>query len=214
MKPNKFTQKISTIILWLLFVVVIFLFLATFTNLNRILVGPLVRDETPQKADAVIVLGGGVVTDLKILPWGAQERVQRGVELYKQGYVDKVIVTGGLVKGHDYTESDIMAPYTEFLGVAKEDIFKEDKAEDTRGNATYSLEIMQENSWEKVLLVTSDFHTQRACHVFEKLNIDITCLAAYKNPGFEGNYFRNLTDFIVIGREYLATVYYFMRGYI
>lgn len=197
-----------------MFASAVFILLVTFTNLNKVLVAPLVRDETLQPADVIIILGGGIVTDLKILPWNVQERVNKGVDQYKDGYANKIIVTGGLVKGHDYSESEIMAPYVEFLGVPSDDIIEENKARSTYENAANSLIIMDQQGWETALLVTSDFHTQRACHVFEKINIDITCLAAYKNLGFEGNNFRNLNDFVAIVREYLATVYYFVKGYI
>lgn len=214
MKLNKLTQRISTVILWLMFISAIFIFLAIFTDLNKVLVVPLVRNETPQPADVIIILGGGIVTDLKILPWGVQERVQRGVELYKQGFADKVIVTGGLVKNFGYSESEIMAPYAQLLGIAGDDLFEENRAESTYDNAIYSQEIMKKQGWQTALLATSDFHTKRACRVFEKLNFNITCVAAYKHAGFTGYAYRNLLDLRSIIREYLATVYYFVRGYI
>jgi len=68
MKLNKLTRRISTVMLWLMLVSAIFVFSAAFTDFNKVLVAPLVRNEAPQKTDVVIILGGGVVTDLKILP--------------------------------------------------------------------------------------------------------------------------------------------------
>lgn len=211
---GKFLRKTPTVVLWLLFAVSVILFIATFTNLNDLLKKPLVRDETPQKADVVIVLGGGIVTDTKSLPWMVEERVQKAVELYKDGYALKMIVTGGEIKGHNYSESDFMGPYGISLGVSPPDMFAEGKAKDTRTNAIYSGAIMDKQSLKTALVVTSEFHTQRACHVFRKLNMDVVCVAAFKNPVYNNNYFRNLMDFRMIVREYLATVYYWLRGYV
>jgi uncharacterized SAM-binding protein YcdF (DUF218 family) len=208
------SNKFATIVLWTIFSVAIFLLLVTFTGVNKILIAPLVRNETPQQADVIIILGGGIVTDLKMLPWAVQERVKRGIELYKEDYADSIIVTGGVVKGQNYTESSFMREYAELLSASSEDIIEEKRSKSTYDNAVYSLQIMDENDWQTVLLVTSDFHTKRACRVFKKVEIDITCLAAYPDPGFEKNYFRNLVNTQSILREYVAIVYYFVRGYI
>ncbi len=208
------SSKLATFGLWFIFGIAIFLLLVTFTGINKILVAPLVRNETPRQADVIIVLGGGVVTDLKILPWAVQERVKKGIELYKGDYADSIIVTGGVVKGQNYTESSFMREYAEFLGASPENIIEERRSKSTYDNAVYSLQIMDESNRQTVLLVTSDFHTKRACRVFEKVEIDITCLAAYSDPVWKKSYFRRLLDAQSIFREYMAIVYYFVRGYI
>jgi uncharacterized SAM-binding protein YcdF (DUF218 family) len=211
---KKLPQKISTIVLWLLFAVSAVLLLATFTNLNLLIVKPLVRDETPKKADVIIVLGGGLIRDTRSLPWGVEERIQKGVDLYKQGFAPKMEVTGGLAWHNGIAESEVMAPYAVSLGVARQDITEENLAKDTHTNAVYSQALMSNHGWRTALIVTSDFHTQRACHVFRQQQISVTCVAAYKNPAFKGDAFRNLLDFQAIVREYAATVYYWVRGYI
>lgn len=123
-------------------------------------------------------------------------------------------MTGGVVKDQNYTESSFMREYAEFLGASPEDIIEERMSKSTYDNAVYSLQIMDENNWQTALLATSDFHTKRACRVFEKVEIDITCLAAYSGSGWKKNSFRKLTDAQSIIREYMAIVYYFVKGYI
>jgi len=208
------SNKFATIVLWAIFSVAIFLLLVTFTGINKILVAPLVRNETPQQADVIIILGGGVVTDLKMLPWAVQERVKRGIELYKEDYADSIIVTGGVVKGQNYTESSFMREYAEFLGASSEDITEEGKSKSTYDNAVYSLHIMDESSWQTALVVTSDFHTKRACRVFEELEAEIICIPTPPDSGFKKDGFRRLINAQSIFREYLAIVYYYIRGYL
>lgn len=204
-------KNIATILLWILLVMVVLLAIATFTNVYQLLANPLTRDEEPQQADVVIVLGGGVVTHLKTLPWGAQERVRRGVELLDDEYADYMIVSGGLVKDQVYTESEFMRSYAEFLNVFPDNIIEENRSLDTYQNAQNSLAIMELRGWETALVVTSDFHTQRACSVFEKQDAEITCIASY--PAFSKSYLRNLLETRSVIRDYLAIVYYYIKGY-
>ncbi|MFZ6035589.1 MAG: YdcF family protein [Patescibacteria group bacterium] len=199
-------------VLWLILIGLGVVLVAMYTQFNYWLVRPLVRDEAPERVDAIIVLGGGVIrgTDTNFLPYGPQERVQRGVELYRAGYADRVIMTGGQVEGETYTESQYMKAYAEVLGVPSENIIEDPYAHDTSENAYFSLRIMSDRHWKTAIVVTSYFHTHRACAVFEKQDADITCVAAWPNEDFRRDPFRNLIEFRSILRDYLATVYYYM----
>ncbi len=212
----RFRQKniYATILLWIIFGMCVVLLLGTVTNVHTLLAKPLVRDETPATRDVIIILGGGIVTDLKMLPWGVQERVDAGLELYTQGYSKHIIVAGGQVQGYSYTESQFMEAYIRQRGFDEAEVIEESQSRSTYENAINSLAIMEAQNWETAFVVTSDYHTARACNVFEKLNADIICSAAYKSAGFEGNFFRNFNEFRATIREYTATVYYLMRGYI
>ncbi|MDP2684289.1 MAG: YdcF family protein [bacterium] len=207
-------DKIAQIILYTLFGFSILLLIIAFTGVNKLLVSPLEINEEPVKADVIIVLGGGVVKDTRSLPWSVQERARKGIELYRADYANNMIVAGGLVKGASYTESEIMRAYAEFLGVAPGDIFEEKSSSSTYENAVFSKVIMSENNWHTALLVTSDYHTQRACKTFKKLDIEVICLSAPPDAGFEDSAFRKLIDSKSIVREYLATVFYLIMGHI
>lgn len=212
----RFRQKniYATVLLWFIFSMCVVLLLGTVTNFHTLLAQPLVRDEEPDTRDVIIILGGGIVTDLKMLPWGVQERVDAGLTLYKEGYSENIIVAGGQVQGHSYTESQFMEAYIRQRGFEGPEVIEESKSTSTYENAINSLAIMDEQGWETAFIVTSDYHTERACNVFEKLNADIICIAAYKDIGFKGNFFRNFNEFRATVREYAATVYYLIRGYI
>jgi len=208
------SDKIAKILLYVLFGITLLTALFAFTGITNLLVKPLEINESPVKSDVIIVLGGGVVKDTKSLPWSVQERARKGIELYKNNYSKNMILAGGLVEGASYTESEIMRAYVEILGVAPGDIFEEKASTSTYENAKFSKVIMEKNNWHTALLVTSDYHTERACNVFKKLDINVICLSAPPDAGFENNAFRNLIDAKSIFREYLATVYYLVKGYI
>lgn len=187
------------------------LLLALFTSLDKIIVKPLIVDEPAQKEDVIIVLGSGVDKDLVALNLQAQERVSRGFNLFKEGYAPYLIVSGGLVKKTNYTEADKLSEYAQKEGLAQDKILKESKSRNTYENAIFSQEIMKEKNWQSALVVTSDYHTKRACQIFRKLKMSVKCLAA---PVAQDNVYERYEYFRSIVREYGATVYYWLKGYI
>ena len=195
-----------------MFTVAVILLIATFTDVNSLLIKPLVHNDVPLPSDVVIILGGGIIHDTHSLPWGVEERMAKGVELYKAGYAPKIIVAGGIVHYGGEAESEIMAPYAEWLGVPAENIIQENKSKDTHTNALNSTKIMQDRGWQRAIVVTSDFHSSRACRIFKKVTQNIICVAAPRNSAFNGNYYRNLMDFRATVREYGAWVYNWLRG--
>ncbi|XOU94348.1 MAG: YdcF family protein [Candidatus Kerfeldbacteria bacterium] len=211
---NDSSTKYATIGLWTMFGLSVVLAIFVFTGINNLFVMPLERSEDPQSADVIIVLGGGVVKETRSLPWSVQERMRQGIVLYRQGYATNMILAGGTVSGESYTESEIMKAYAQLLGIAPGDLFEEKSSTSTYENATNSLEIMNDKNWKSALVVTSDYHTKRACKVFEKLDIEIICISASLDSIFEKDGFRRLIDARSIFREYIATVYYYLRGYL
>lgn len=208
------STKYATIGLWIIFGLSVALAIVVFTGINNLFIMPLERTEEPQSADVIIVLGGGVVKDTRSLPWSVQERMRQGIELYRQDYAKNMILAGGTVSGESYTESEIMKAYAELLGIAPGDLFEEKSSTSTYENAINSLEIMNDKGWKTALLVTSDFHTKRACKVFEKLEMEIICIPASLDKSFEKDGFRRLIDAKLIFREYIVTVFYYIRGYL
>ncbi|MFA6099005.1 MAG: YdcF family protein [Patescibacteria group bacterium] len=208
---KKLLHKLPSIILWAMFAVSIIFLLAVFTGFNDILIKPLLYEEAPVKSDVIIVLGGGIVPDLKILPWAVQERMNEADRLFKAGYAKNVIVTGGIVKGQNYTESQFMKAYAVDHGISSSDIIEENRSTSTYENAKNSQAIMKQKGWSTALVVTSDYHLPRACDTFRKFNVNVVCVSAIEPSSFKSNHFRRLTDFFAIMREYLATVYYFVR---
>lgn len=201
-------------LLWLTLCCLLIVGSAMYFPLNQWLAHPIIRDEVPRGADVIIVLGGGVVVETHALPFGPEERVAEGIRLWQDGLAPRIMMTGGLVEGTDYTESNVMRAYAEQLGVPRENIIEEMDAHDTHENATNSKRIMQERGWKTALVVTSYFHTRRACEVFEKEGVTIICVAAYPSADFQKNPYRNLIEFKSILRDYLATVYYALQDYI
>ncbi len=132
-------------------------------------IGPfLVINEAPQKADAIIVLSGG------------ENRIQKGIELYKQQYAPYLILSNA--------NEDNMDAYIIARNVPKRSVFFETNADSTYKNALYTKEIMTKHHLKSAIVVTSNFHTRRTKMNFNKVyqgtGISFTYVAV-DTPGFD-----------------------------
>lgn len=118
----------------------------------------LVVDEKPEPSGAIVILSGETVP-----------RVAKGVELYRQGYADLIIMSGGGKLTSKITDSDLMRMEAVDLGVPPSAVVLERKAQSTYENAVYVKKILQERKIDSFLLVTSNYHTRRAKNIFGKV---------------------------------------------
>ena len=119
------------------------------------------------ESDAVMVLGAKVYNNGKPSPV-LRDRLDYGYELYAQGKVKKILVSGdhGQI---DYDEVNIMKDYLIEKGVPREDIFMDHAGFNTydsmyRAKAIFCIETL--------LISTQDFHIARSIYIARKLGID------------------------------------------
>ncbi len=80
-------------------------------------------------------------------------RVYWAVYLYNQGIAKNIIFSGSAVYT-PYVESEIMALYAEGMGVPREHIFIENKAEHSSENLYYSYVLAKENGFQSVAVAS------------------------------------------------------------
>ncbi len=126
-----------------------------------------------EKAETVgIVLGkynnlDGTLTE------ESKRNVEKGVELFKSGTVDMLLMSGrwsfSLPSEPAKTEAQGMKEYAVSLGVPEGRVLQEEKSLDTIGNAYYSREMVDAiPGIRRIVLVTIDYHMPRARFLFEK----------------------------------------------
>ena len=191
----------------------ILIFIIGFTPLNKWITAPLTNEDELQQADVIIVLGSGL-RDNGSLTLNGKERVLQGAILLEQGYGNMLLMSGGRFQDTVYFESVQMAEHAVSLGVPEIYIVTERQSTNTYENALYSKEVMAENIWDNALIVTSGFHSKRACNVFETQSISVTCVPANPDLVPRISLIDRLFDFWSIMREYGATIYYSQKGYI
>ena len=76
--------------------------------------------------------------------WNAwKESVEKAAKLFENGFVPKIIVSGGLKPATGIIEGNLMALDLEELGVPKKDILIENKAANTLENVLFSKKIIE-----------------------------------------------------------------------
>jgi uncharacterized SAM-binding protein YcdF (DUF218 family) len=111
-------------------------------------------------ADAAVVLGAAV--------WTAQvspvfrERINHGIDLYRNGKVRKIIFTGGQGNPGEPTESSAARQYALQRGIPASDILIEEKSHTTYENILYAKQLADSHGIKKVLIVSDPLHMKRA----------------------------------------------------
>ena len=126
----------------------------------------LVQAGPPQKADAALVLAGD--------GWGY--RVLTAAQLARDGFVPRVLVSGpdGAYGLH---ECDLAIPFAVKHGYPESYfVHMENSARSTVAEARAVLPEIRRMGVQRLIVVTSNFHTRRAGAIFRKLAPDLTIL--------------------------------------
>jgi uncharacterized SAM-binding protein YcdF (DUF218 family) len=125
--------------------------------------------ERTENVQAIVVLAGYVRAPDKVQtePLLGEDtflRCMHAAKLYRQGKPCPVFVSGGKVdpKTTDATLAGLMADFLQTLGVAPEDIVKEEKSTTTYENARFTAPLLSERGIERFVLVTSAYHMRRS----------------------------------------------------
>ncbi len=108
------------------------------------------------KADAIVVVSGDT------------DRIQHAIDLYKQGFAPKLILSGAQKEG---PTSNAFAMHLEASrsGVPDEAVILEEKATNTFENALLTKEIVQTRGFKNLILVSSPYHQRRVFETFRSV---------------------------------------------
>lgn len=150
---------------------------------------PAIHYESLKKYEAGIVLGGMMVYDPQYdrlqFQRGA-DRLLQAIELYKRGYIKKIVFTGGSgsVLHPEYKEGLWVERYLLTLGIPQHDFIIESESKNTHENAVFTKAVLEkENIKGELLLITSAFHMRRSIGCFEKEGITVL---SYSTDRFAG----------------------------
>lgn len=138
----------------------------------------------PVKSDVAIVLG------CKVDSVFLNNRVEKAYDLYRDGLVEKIIVTGGKGSGYNISEGEWQRNKLIYLGVRKEDIILENKSKNTYENIAFAKELMNENNLTSAIIVSNSFHLRRAQILAKNQQIPVSlagvCDTRYMNHEIYG----------------------------
>ena len=167
-----------------------------------------------EKADYVILLGGGIDKDGK-LPFSVMERVKKAAEYLQKNKDSICVVTGGTLRWLPYPEAPAIKQKLVEAGIQPERILVEDQALDTIQNFKLSCRMLAEYKGvpttgilnSSVAVVTSRFHLRRAERIARRLGftsvkgIPAACPAIY----IPHNYVREICAYVKLNLRILLT---------
>lgn len=147
------------------------------------------------EVDCIIVLGAKVREDGS-LSSVLQDRVDMGAELYLNGASERILVSGDHSKPN-YDEANAMKKSLVNMGIPADDIFTDHAGLDTYDTMYRARDVF---CAKKVIIVTQDFHIDRAVFIARSLGLDAYGVISDS----ENRYFNIKTEI----REYFARTKY------
>ncbi len=192
-----------------------------FTPLSGTLVNQLVVNEAPQKADLIVVLGGGMHCGAGQLEATSLARLEKGLELWQAGYAPRMTLsdTVGEIFGDARCPSlglEAQQRVRALYGGGGPEVVLLPQMRTTRTEALAVAELVRERGWGRVLLVTTPTHSRRSVGTFRNLGLEVVSVVS-SEPRFDmtltkpADRLRALTP---LTREYLGLLAYGLRGWL
>lgn len=151
-------------------------------------------------ADAILVLGAAAY-DARPSPV-FQERIRHALDLYRRGYADTLVFTGGYGYGARFSESQVARRYAMREGVPADAILIETLSRTTYENLREARALMLDRGLQRIIVVSDPLHMARALRLARRLGIDAV---GSSTPSTRFRSFRTRWQFLA--RE----VYFFHR---
>ncbi len=152
-------------------------------------------------ADCIIILGCGVKFNGQPSMMLA-DRLERGIDLYKQGVAPKIIMSGdhGQI---EYDEVNTMKQFAIDKNIPSEDIFMDHAGFSTYESMYRAKEIFKAKS---VVIVSQEYHLYRAIYIAEKLGIEAYGVNAdYRLYG--GEKYREAREILARVKDFFKTIF-------
>lgn len=135
-------------------------------------------DPTTGNHDAIVVLSGYVEVD-SALNLDGTERLLSAIELFRAGAAPRLITTRITTEGESIQRSSTI-DQERLLGLAgiTSGWAQVDGGSSTHDEAVSTAALLLPLGARRIIVVTSPFHTQRACAVFEAVGFTVSCYPA------------------------------------
>jgi uncharacterized SAM-binding protein YcdF (DUF218 family) len=171
-----FLTRFGRVLAWIGALLIILLIVIAYTPVVIGTARTLIRtDPVPARADAVVVLSAGVTVD-GFLQGQGLDRLLTGLALIKRGVAPLLIITReerdlGDRKVNTVADQEgliALAGVVKFVATPLE--------ASTHDEAMAVKRIADQAGWNRIVLVTSPFHTKRACATFEHVGLTVSCV--------------------------------------
>lgn len=172
------------------------------------LVAPLLIADTTGRADAMVVMGAGVIGDC-VPNLNGVRRVLLALRLWKEGRAPVVVFTGGTGE-RSCPVAEAMARMAREVGIAEKGIRTETVSRNTHENADLTAPLLRRLGADRVLVVTDRLHMPRAAGAFSRLGFGVERASV---PVWAGHN-DNVDMLLAAAREFAALTFYRVRGWV
>lgn len=182
-------------------------------------VSKVAKQDTKVKSDVIVVLGEGafggiscygpICKQKSFVPRSQYNpclvaRIDHAVDLYKNHYASKILMSGGTDKEDNKNEAETMKTIAIDAGVPGADILMEKESKSTYENLAFSQKILNNAGLHSAIIVTDPSTNARTGLVASKLHYDYSLSPDMNTPC------SHRSDYIF--REPLAIIEYFLLG--
>jgi len=151
-----------------------------------------------KNADIAVILGNKVNKD-GTLSKRLQKRLECGLNLFRNGQIKKIVVSGGLGKEGFY-EGDKMKEYLIKNNVPDSLVIVDNSGNNTLATVHNTIKIKDSLNFKSVIVVSQHFHLTRTKMLFQKHGI--------KNISSASPWYFEFRDFYSLFREFIAYYIY------
>lgn len=151
------------------------------------------RRRTTRPADCMIVLGCRVRSDAT-LSASLLYRLEAALEGYKSGLAPLLLLSGGRGKDEPVAEAHAMRDWLLQSGIPQQALVVEARSSNTRENLSFSREIMRKRGLERAIVVTNNFHLERALWICRDLGMDVTGFPAREPLGPKAYFYNHFHE--------------------
>lgn len=162
----------------------------------------------PQKADLIVVLGGGV-----------GDRLKKGYELFASGLSTRILLTGfpELNDGVLPVYAKWRIRYLTELGIPESAILTDNTAKNTVEEARIIKKLMLENQWKNVLIVSDPPHLRRLSIIFSKVfedrsNLNYALISSNSSWWSASRWWKNTISAQFFILEVIKLFYFYFRN--
>ncbi|MBF0179306.1 MAG: YdcF family protein [Magnetococcales bacterium] len=171
--------------------------------------------EAPRASQAIVVLPCEMYRNGQP-GMNSLSRVKKGLQLYREGYAPFLICAGGY-RHEGYPMSTCQAMREEWLshGVPEQAILVDDQTMNTYNDLRHLVtEFKHRFDFDQAIFVTSSYHTYRVRKILDKMDVKGRVVATEPYQYHAYTMAERPLLFREITREFLAIVYFRLRGYI
>jgi uncharacterized SAM-binding protein YcdF (DUF218 family) len=175
-------------------IIIVFFFILAFIYVNQ---SKPENKITNNKDKVAVVLGAAVWSNNSPSPMLAS-RVEKAYQLYKNGYVQKIQLTGGNAPG-ELSEAEVGYLYLKQRGVDIRDLWIEKKTTNTAEQVRYvKEEIINKKKFGNIVFVSNAYHLTRIHEICSFYNINAGIEPSGIDLSFDKNIYYKLRESVAL----------------